>query len=114
LRRLPAASDAELNAVAAAASPQFEAQRRLSLLECVQGEMIELLVLLDRTLALRDAGHAADIVAAFGLSASDRNLAILANCSRQMAKPGDEEPRRPGGVVGAAASVSGQVLRGVD
>jgi plasmid stability protein len=94
LRNLPPATDAELAAIAAAASPGFEAQRRLSLLECVQGEMMELLVLLDRALALRDAGHAVDVVAAFGLSASDRNLAILANCSR---RGGDDEPRRTSG-----------------
>lgn len=74
---------------------EFETQRRLSLLECVQGELIELLVLLDRTLALRDYGHEASIIAAFDRSASDRNLAIVTSGRHRDVPGGSATPLVP-------------------
>lgn len=78
LRQLPPATDAELTAAVDAARIPFERSRRLSLLEPVLGELIELLCTLDRALALHEAGLRTRVFRAFEAGASDRNLAILA------------------------------------
>ena len=78
LRGMEPATDAELAASVEAAHAPFERSRRLSLLEPVLGELIELLCTLDRALALEEAGMRVSVFKAFGAGASDRNLAILA------------------------------------
>ena len=73
--------ETELREVLDGATPQFEQLRRLSLLEGVQGEQLELIVLLDRASCLLEAGLSVQIFCAFAAIASDRNLAILAEPS---------------------------------
>ena len=69
---------AELADADAAGAADFEELRRLALLEGVLGELLELIVLFDRALALSEAGLDVFVFRAFAASASDRNLAIAA------------------------------------
>ena len=89
LEPIVATEDELARAVAAARGP-FERARRMSLLEPVLGELIELLCTLDRALALCDAGLSVSVFAAFEEGASDRNLAILAE--RRIAIEAERSP----------------------
>ena len=77
-RGMAPAAEEELAEARARAHVPFERLRRLSLLEPMLGELIELLGTLDRALALHDAGMATCVFKAFEQGASDRNLALLA------------------------------------
>ena len=74
----PPPTAAELADADAAGAADFAALRRLALLEGVLGELLELIVLFDRALALSEAGLDVFVFRAFAASASDRNLAIAA------------------------------------
>uniref|UniRef100_A0A6S9QW88 Uncharacterized protein n=1 Tax=Chrysotila carterae TaxID=13221 RepID=A0A6S9QW88_CHRCT len=77
-RGLTPPTDEEIAAAIYAAGPKFETLRRLSLLEVVYGDYLELLVLLDRALLLAESGLLVSTCRAFPSAASDRNLAIIA------------------------------------
>ena len=88
-RGLPPPTEVELSEAAAAALGPFKRSRRLSLLEPVLGELIELLCTLDRALALAEVGMHTCVFRAFDAGASDRNLALLAqSLSATSAPPG--------------------------
>jgi hypothetical protein len=72
-------TEEEIEEASGRASGQFEQIRRLSLLEGLFGELLELLSVLDRAIALDDAGLAVCVFKAFEAKDSDRNLAILAD-----------------------------------
>jgi len=82
-RGLAPPTQTELEAVELGARHDFEQLRRLSLLEVVQGELLEILVLLDRALRLTESTLSVQVFCAFVASASDRNLAILAEPRRE-------------------------------
>ena len=68
----------ELAVCASRARAPFERSRRLSLLEPLLGEAVEIACTIDRALALRDAAMHVSVFRALP-AASDRNLAILAH-----------------------------------
>ena len=78
LRDMQPATEAELADSTEAAHEPFERSRRLSLLEPLLGELMEVLCTLDRAMALEEAGMAACVFRAFETGVSDRDLAILA------------------------------------
>ena len=82
-----APSDAEIATAETVGGAKFERSRRLSLLEPMLGELIEICCTLDRTLALHEAGMRTRVFRSFVAGASDRNLAILAEPSRAGRSP---------------------------
>ena len=82
-----APSDAEIATAETVGGAKFERSRRLSLLEPMLGELIEICCTLDRTLALHEAGMRTRVFRSFAAGASDRNLAILAEPSRAGRSP---------------------------
>ena len=83
-------SEMELAEASRRAFDSFERDRKLSLLEPVFGELIELLCTLDRALALQEAGLHASVFRGFSAGASSRNLCILAE-GDQVAAPTDDD-----------------------
>ena len=77
-RQLPPATKQEIAVATERSHGAFEALRRLSLVEVVHGELLELLVVLDRALCLREAGLKVSIGKAFSTKASSRNLVLTA------------------------------------
>ena len=72
-------TEEEIEEATTRAAGQFEQMRRLSLLEGLFGELLELLLTLDRAIALDNAGLSVCVFKAFATKDSDRNLAILAD-----------------------------------
>ena len=78
LRGMPPATEEELMRAAERSTAPFARDRRLSLLEPVLGELVELSAFLDRAMALEEGGLSTQVSTAFGRDCSDRNLCITA------------------------------------
>lgn len=89
----PPPSDMELQQAIDLAHPKFERSRRLSVLEPMLGEFIEIICTLDRALALHEAGLRTRVFQSFAAGASDRNLAILAEPAQQLPMHPAQVPR---------------------
>uniref|UniRef100_A0A7S0Q7F2 Methyltransferase domain-containing protein n=1 Tax=Coccolithus braarudii TaxID=221442 RepID=A0A7S0Q7F2_9EUKA len=104
-RGLPPPTVQELQVAASKSRPDFEARRRISLLEVVLGELLELVVIVDRALCLAEAGHSVRLFRAFEATASDRNLAIMAEPTRGLRSEGAAvKDGESGSEIGSCAS----------